>query len=420
MRKIFYLGFLSLALTACSSDDAIDDPSQNPPAEDLKDTSEWTYTTNVDFSSDETSTVDGINKFSYQLMKEAAIASDDGEFSLSPVSVAIYLGMLANATTGYTHTQILEALGTDNVAILNSICEKYLHHLPCDNNGSSISINNRFWVNKTFTVPSEFCDLMASSYNAGVETVDFSKENTVTDINEWVSDKTNGLITSLLDGDWKSYISIPMANANTVYFKGLWGVKFDPQNTTSEIFQTPDGSRNVKMMHNTIRCSYASNDLAQMVSLEFEGPVNEMEFYLPAEGVSVKQLIADLTPEVQSDLRSNAYLHDVTLSLPQFCTYSSSDLNRALSKLGITNLKNSDFSPMGLGIQEASVVHKTSVKIDEEGAEMAALTGGWVTAVGPDDKEYKKVHVDFNRPFVYIVRNRRTDAILMAGAVTNP
>lgn len=421
MRKFLYLGILSLALTGCSSDDSVNDFTEIISlGEDQKDTIEWTYSTRVDFSADEHPTVEGINKFSYELMKEVALSSENGEFSISPVSIAIYLGMLANATAGDTKSQILEALGADDVATLNSICEKYMHYLPCDDNGSSISINNRFWVNKTYTVPSDFSDLMAFSYNAGVETVDFSKEITVLAINQWVADNTNGLITSLLDGDWKNYLSIPMANANTVYFKGLWHKKFDSQNTKSEIFHTPNGSKDVKMMHNTIRCVYSSNDLAEMVNLEFEGQTNNMELYLPTECISPQQLIADLTIDLQTDLRNKANLYDITISLPLFTTFCSYDLSGSLSNLGITNLKNVDFTPMGLGIQQTSVIHKTSVKIDEEGAEMAAITGGWVTTGAPDEKEYKKVKIDFNRPFVYIVRNRHTGAILMAGAVTNP
>lgn len=37
----------------------------------------------------------------------------------------------------------------------------------------------------------------------------------------------------------------------------------------------------------------------------------------------------------------------------------------------------------------------------------------------PDEDNTPKVKVDFNRPFMYIIRNSRTGAILMAGVVTN-
>lgn len=421
MRKIFYLGILSLALAGCSSENVVDEPLEvAPPAEDPKDAIEWTYTTHIGFSADETPTVEGINNFSYELMKEMALASENGEFSLSPISVAIYLGMLANATAGETNAQILEALGADNIINLNSVCEKYMHHLPYDENGSSISINNRFWVNNTYNVPSEFSDLMASSYNAGVETVDFKKETTVPAINQWVSDNTNGLIQALLEGDWKDYVSLTMANANTVYFKGLWMRKFDKNNTKTEKFQTAEGLKDVNMMHRDLRVCYSSSEKAEMLILDFEGPVNRMEFYLPAKGVSVQQLIAELTPAKQNEMCNSIELCDVALSLPQFNMNGDYNLGGALSALGITSLQNADFTPMGLGIQPASVVHKTSVKIDEEGAEMAAMTGGWIGAGGDEDREFRKVKIEFNRPFVYIVRNSNTSAILMAGTVTNP
>ena len=102
-----------------------------------------------------------MNDFSYELMKEVALASDNGEFSLSPVSVAIYLVMLANATAGDAHTQILQTLGAEDINTLNSMCEKFMHHLPYDNNGSSVSINNRFWVADSYTIPAEISAIMA-------------------------------------------------------------------------------------------------------------------------------------------------------------------------------------------------------------------------------------------------------------------
>ena len=68
-------------------------------------------------------------------------------------------------------------------------------------------------------------------------------------------------------------------------------------------------------------------------------------------------------------------------------------------------------------------MHQTSISVDEEGTELAAVTGGF-DALAPfpseDEIETPKVKVDFDRPFMYMVRNRVTGAILMAGVVTNP
>ena len=374
----------------------------------------------MDISAPETIIVDGINEFSFALMKEMADVSPDGQFNLSPVSVAIYLGMLANATSGDANAQILNTLGVGNIETLNSTCEKFMRYLPYEENGSSISVTNRFWVADSYNVPVSFRSKMASSFNAVVESVEFTKPTTVPAINQWVYDNTRGLIPSLLDGDWKDYVSIPMANANTVYFKGHWLNKFDAKNTKTEKFQTPQGPEDVSMMRRSITTSYISTELAEMVSLEFEGPKNTMYIYLPAEGVSVKQLISELTPALQADLCCSAELCYVALGLPRFESRADCSLNAVLVSLGITSLDEADFSPMGFGVFPAETIHNTSNKIDEDGAEMAALTEGWCALPGSDASEIKKVAVDFNRPFVYLVRNDDTGAILMAGTVVRP
>lgn len=419
MRILFCPFILLLFLTGCSSDDSLNEPV-NSPVDDPNEVVEWTFINRMDLSSPERATVDGINEFSFALMKEMADASIDGQFNLSPVSVAIYLGMLANATSGDINAQIFNVLGAGSIETLNSTCEKFMRYLPYEKNGSCISVSNRFWVADSYNVPEVFRSIMASSFNALVESVDFTKPTTVPAINQWVYDNTRGLIPSLLDGDWKDYVSIPMANANTVYFKGHWLNKFDTKNTKTEKFQTPQGPEDVSMMRRSIKTAYISTDLVEMVSLEFEGPKNTMYIYLPTQGVSVKQLISEFTPALQADLCSSAELCDVTLGLPRFESRADCNLNAALGSLGITSLDEADFSPMGLGMLPVETIHKTNIKIDEDGAEMVALTGGWCTLSGPSASELKKVAIDFNRPFVYLVRNDETGAILMAGTVVRP
>lgn len=420
MRKSICSALMALALAGCSSDDTVNEPIENPPADDPKDAVEWTYIDRMDLSSSESDAVAGINSFSYALMREMSAASSDGSFGLSPVSVAIYFSMLANATSGDVNAQILQTLGSPDIKTLNSICEKFMRYLPYDRNGSSISISNRFWVADAYKVPEAFSEVMAASFNAGVESVDFTVPATVPAINKWVEENTYGLISSLLDGDWKDYVSIPMANANIVYFKGYWQNKFDSKDTRTEKFQSPDGPMDVRMMHNFIRTGYASTDLTEMVCLDFEGPMNNMYLYLPAEGISIQQLLTALTPETDAALRKAAETYAITLGLPRFEMHTDSDMTPILSSLGVSSIYAADFSPMGLGTHPVSALHKTSMKIDEKGAEMAALTGGWLGLGGPDGNGLRNVTIDFNRPFVYIVRNSDSGAILMAGAVTRP
>jgi len=76
-----------------------------------------------------------------------------------------------------------------------------------------------------------------------------------------------------------------------------------------------------------------------------------------------------------------------------------------------------DFSNMGtfMGSPYLSrVLHDTFLKIDEKGAE-----GGAVTAVGVA-AESAPPTIEFNRPFVFIIRHVETNTPVFIGKLGNP
>jgi len=77
-----------------------------------------------------------------------------------------------------------------------------------------------------------------------------------------------------------------------------------------------------------------------------------------------------------------------------------------------------DFSGM-TGTRElliSAVVHKAFISVDEEGTEAAAATG---VAVATSALE-KHVELTVDRPFVFLIRDNETGAILFAGRVVDP
>lgn len=426
-NKILVYGMVMLMMASCTSENSkweepvIEDIEENLPSAAKDEPLDWELTGRVELSAEQKAIMAGINEFSHNIIKEIAMQSKtDAGFCISPVSASIYLGMLANATQGTFRDQILDAFGAEDIEHLSELCEKMLHYLPYEGNGSSISINNRFWVSDAYRVPEDFESLMRKVFNAEVSHVDFHNPSTVPEINKWVSDNTKGLVNLLLDDDWTRYESLVMTNANTVYFKGNWASEFNVEDTRIAKFHGKTGDLEVKTMYQTLITAYASNDKVQLLNMDFDGPVNSMELYLPAEGIGIGELLEILTPEMQRELKGNYELCEVSLSLPSFEIKTDMDLKGILENIGMPTFENLDFSPMGLGCQPVSMTHKAAVKIDEKGAEMAAMTGGWLGLHNPDDSTLRKVTMNFNRPFVYIVRNGVTDAVLMAGTVMHP
>lgn len=407
--KFFVLtSSIVLTMSGCSSDDS--DLNHNG----------LNLTDNIELTRGEKQAVEGFSEFSYKLMTEATALSDNGEFCISPVSLSITLSMLANASSGECRNQILNALGSENIDELNSLCRKLMQYLPCDTKGSSLAIGNRFWVDKRYKVPSDFKKTISNYFNAGVESVDFNKSSTVSKINKWVYDSTHGKITGILDGDWESYRDLGVITANTVYFKGDWAEEFNRSRTNSAIFHGSFGDVEVSMMHQTLNAAYLDNENIEGIRLYFEGDTNYMDLFILKEGTEIRDLIDYVKPFINRDLESSYEYCTVTLSMPSFKkTFEENEINKILDRIGISELDNADLSPMGLSTTHLSIRHKTSLKIDEEGAELAAVTAVEGDMANSPD-EYKKVTLDFDRPFVYIIRNRKTDAILLTGAVTDP
>lgn len=380
---------------------------------------DWKLSKRIDITRSDKEALEGINEFSYKLMSKACEISDDGQFCVSPISVSMLLSMLANGSGGECHDQIMEALGSDDISTLNTTCEKLMHFLPCDENGSSLAINNKFWIAQHNKVSNSFKSTMKGKFNADVDCVDFGKKSTVQNINKWVYETTYGKITNLLDYDWEAYVDTEMIGANTVYFKGDWEKEFSPENTVKETFHGINGDVTVPMMHNQLSALFAYDSNLAVVRLEFEDARNFMDLYLPLEEMPVSEISRYLTPLKQKELQDSLERYKVTLSMPSFKYESETPLSQILDQLELSALKNADMSPMGLDIIPLNAIHKTSIKVDEKGAELAAVSAveGSLLNINVSKKE---VAIDFDRPFFYLIKNGATDVILMAGAITDP
>jgi serpin B len=110
----------------------------------------------------------------------------------------------------------------------------------------------------------------------------------------------------------------------------------------------------------------------------------------------------------------------VTLSMPKFDFESSFDLGGTLATMGMPDAFSgtADFSGM-TGSPEffiSAVVHKAFISVDEEGTEAAAATGVGMAMSGPEGH----VELTVDRPFVFLIRDYETGAILFVGRVINP
>jgi serpin B len=112
---------------------------------------------------------------------------------------------------------------------------------------------------------------------------------------------------------------------------------------------------------------------------------------------------------------------NLILSLPKFKFDLSFGLKQALSSMGmpLAFSDNADFSGM-TGTRSlfiSDVVHKAYVSVDEAGTEAAAASA---VIVGTTSMPSDIVTLSIDRPFIFLIRDIPTGAILFVGRVMNP
>ena len=121
-----------------------------------------------------------------------------------------------------------------------------------------------------------------------------------------------------------------------------------------------------------------------------------------------------------TDTINNIKYQQVELSMPRFKIESKFSLKKELSAMGMSDaFNNADFSGMDgrTDLEIADVVHKSYVSVDEAGTEAAAATGVIMRETAMPT-ELVKVTID--HPFIFLIRDVKTGAVLFVGRVLNP
>ena len=144
-----------------------------------------------------------------------------------------------------------------------------------------------------------------------------------------------------------------------------------------------------------------------------------MYILLPEYGKTISDVMALLDEESWDDVLSSMKSKLVNLKIPKFETTTSVSLNDVLKGLGMTdafNQSKADFGAMvdSRGISISLIRQNSRFRIDEEGAEAAAITDILFDgAVLPEQQVSVQFHA--NRPFIYLIQEKSSGAIFFAG-----
>jgi serpin B len=286
-----------------------------------------------------------------------------------------------------------------------------------------LNIVNSVWGQEGYKFLPEFLDVLAESYGAGVRPLDFieaPKESRST-INNWVADQTEDRIQDLIPpGVVNAKTRLVLTNA--IYFYGAWIFPFNEESTAEGSFYLLDGSSvQVPMMthdRESHSLGYVDGDGYQALEMLYDGFEVSMIVLLPDPGEFSRfegSLDAGLVGQVIRDMESSP----IALTMPRFEFESEFSLKDALSEMGMPDAFGpADFSGIN-GSKDLfidAVVHKAFVLVDELGTEAAAASIVAIATSAP----LSPIEVTVDRPFIFLIRDVATDAILFVGRVVDP
>ena len=333
-----------------------------------------------------------------------AAQTGEGNLTLSPLSLASVLGMLANGAQGDTRTQLCALLGL-SAEECNAALAAWRETAPLGE-GCRMDAANAVWVRDTdgcFQPSPVFLRLCRDLYGADLETAPFDAR-TAEEINRWVRVHTGGRITSVLD-------SIPsqsrMYLVNAVAFDAKWMKPYEDAQVTSGIFHAANGEGQTVEMLSSVEGTFLADQDCTGFIRPYAGGRYAFVALLPKEGMTARGLAAAMTGERWRALWNAREEAHVTVSMPAFDAAGETDFAAILPQLGVCDLfdpDRADLSAIGTSSQPlfcSELKQKVCLRCDRTGTQGAAVSWGAIamkTALPPVMRT-----VTLDRPFLYAV-----------------
>jgi serpin B len=378
-----------------------------------------------DLSPAEKDLVESDNRFGIKLFQAINETEGDDNMFISPLSMALALGMTLNGADGATRQAMEETLELSGLTT-EEINESYRHLIDLLielDPTVQLGIANSIWYRQQGPDPEAvFLEACQQYFDALISPMDFSDPGAADIINTWVQEQTIWRIEEIVEHPIDpNYV---MFLINVIYFKGAWRFRFDENLTFDDAFFLPDQTwKRCRMMTQRGLYWHYRDDDFWALDLPYGDGAYRMTVILPNEGVDLDELIARVGSEDWNqsfiDAWSNGLSQDsLDIYIPRFTLEYEVTLKEILTSLGmgLAFTPAADFTNMYAsgGIWIDQVKHKTFVKINEEGTEAAAVTSAIVTSGIDDDVFY------VNRPFAFVIRENQSGTILFIGKITDP
>ena len=262
----------------------------------------------------------------------------------------------------------------------------------------------------------DYKERMKDKLDMEVKDVNFTNGEGQVEIDQWVNENTNGLIDSFPVDD-----STSTAILNALYYKDRWRY-FDEERTQKADFNTPLEVKEVDMMYSKLDSSseYELLEGNGYMQLKLYLEHSTMNVYLPNEKVSLQSMIETL--KSGDEVVKNEY-DTVYVYLPRFKFDTSVVLTDSLKEYGLSRIFQNEhgmFSNMAENYLVVSdILQKTTIEVNEEGAEAAAVTGIMLRGLSASIAPPVTYEFNANKPFVFEITSEYGETMFI-GTVIDP
>ena len=363
------------------------------------------------------------NEFGVELFTKVAV-EENKNLMLSPLSASTALTMLLNGCGGDTYNQLKETLKYPedmSISEVNEVYKSLVNQLLTVDPKVKLALANAIFYRESFSVKPPFLNTMSNDFGAQTEGLDFALPSALTTINKWAGDNTNGKIPKVLDEISPDAVMFLM---NALYFKGDWSYQFDKSLTSDRPFYITGGnSVNVSTMNGKVGSKVSGGDNYKAIELPYGCTNFTMVVIVPDE--TLAGFNASFTAEMWNALTTRfdeqEEYGEKIVYMPKFKFSYEKILNDQLQSMGMIDAFDASLANLS-GISDASIFvsfvkQNTFVEVDEKGTEAAAVTtiGVEVTSVPPESKQFI-----IDKPFIFAIRERTTNALLFIGQIVNP
>ena len=377
-------------------------------------------TSSVDISREQQDWEKAYLEISHKLLGYVASDSDTDNTVCSPYSFYILLALAFNATDGKTQKEIKELIAPGySTMALNEILKGVQKDFSKKMKGTKLLSSNGICVKEDIyhKIIDDFRYLVSKMYDAEIFE---GGSDIVNKINEWVNEKTEGLIPKLMD---EAPAQIKMCLMNAIAFDAKWQVPYSEDDIYEEgEFNNADGTVSKVPFMSSTENDYIEDDYFTGFIRDYKGGRYALMALLPKKEDDKAFLTEGIEQIDFCRYYKERQSFEVYADMPEFECEMGKDLTAFCKKLGLENMfsTKADFSKIveNEAIMVDSVLQKAIIKVNRAGTKAAAVTGMiCVAGCAPDFDNTKSVTLD--RTFIYAVINKDYDGLPVFAGVVN-